>query len=355
MPDPMLRRPLAASLAFGLLSIAALSLAPGRPAAAAGACSDTAQAAFKACLNEIKDDNWIALGTCYNLADPEAENECLDEVSDAARDAQGECSEQRFARLDLCQALNTPAPGGDAPYDPDFSPYNSFPLATPNSFFPIQVGNTWAYADGDGVETIIVEVLDKTKAIAGQTCIVVNDVVREDGKVMEDTDDWYIQDDLGNLLYCGESSRDFVHPDGDDPEEGELVSIEGSWKWDVDGGKPGIIMPATPTIGQVYRQEFALGTAEDAAEVVDDAYVYGFGADPLDLFVPGVAVGLMALCEAGCAVTRDFTPIEPSVEELKFYAPGTGLILEVDTDPEEGGFIMLLGCNVPGSACPALP
>ena len=35
----------------------------------------------------------------------------------------------------------------------------------------------------------------------------------------------------------------------------------------VDGAKPGIVMKANPLVGEYYRQEFALGTAEDNAEV----------------------------------------------------------------------------------------
>ncbi len=31
-------------------------------------------------------------------------------------------------------------------------------------------------------------------------------------------------------------------------------------------------------------------------------------------------------------MTRDFTPLEPGAEENKFYAPGTGLIVEVDLE-----------------------
>ncbi len=31
-------------------------------------------------------------------------------------------------------------------------------------------------------------------------------------------------------------------------------------------------------------------------------------------------------------MTADFTPLEPEVEENKFYIPGIGLIVEVDTE-----------------------
>ena len=35
-------------------------------------------------------------------------------------------------------------------------------------------------------------------------------------------------------------------------------------------------------------------------------------------------------CDGTCLMTRDFTPLEPDAEENKFYAPGIGLIVELD-------------------------
>ena len=55
---------------------------------------------------------------------------------------------------------------------------------------------------------------------------------------------------MGNVWYCGEAVQDF--------ENGELVSLDGSFKAGVDGAKPGILMKAAPMIGDVYRQEFDL-------------------------------------------------------------------------------------------------
>jgi hypothetical protein len=34
-------------------------------------------------------------------------------------------------------------------------------------------------------------------------------------------------------------------------------------------------------------------------------------------------------------VTREFTPVEPDAEEFKVYAPGIGLILEIDAENGE--------------------
>ena len=51
-------------------------------------------------------------------------------------------------------------------------------------------------------------------------------------------------------------------------------------------------------------------------------------------------------------VTRDFTPLEPGVFELKYYASGIGLFLEVNPDEEE--IVQLVECNV-DPRCDDLP
>ena len=39
-----------------------------------------------------------------------------------------------------------------------------------------------------------------------------------------------------------------------------------------------------------------------------------------------------ATCTGDCLVTRDFSPLDPGVEEEKYYAPGVGKILEIDLE-----------------------
>ncbi len=35
-------------------------------------------------------------------------------------------------------------------------------------------------------------------------------------------------------------------------------------------------------------------------------------------------------------ITKDTTPLEPRLHELKFYAPGVGMVLEVGVSPQQG-------------------
>ena len=100
----------------------------------------------------------------------------------------------------------------------------------------------WSYievtSDGE-LEHITVEVLDERRIVMGVETIVVHDVVTDaDGEVIEDTYDWFAQDDDGNVWYFGEDTT--AYNDG-------VASHEGAWEAGVDGALPGIVMPGDPT------------------------------------------------------------------------------------------------------------
>jgi hypothetical protein len=336
------RTRLAMLVAWAAAAVFVMAVSAQASAYMGGACSATARAGLKACKHEAVDDFWEAYGICLNEAD---RAECIGDARAERRESREECREIFWARLDLCEEL------GEEPYDPDFDPEDfdsDFAnLTNPNPYWPIAVGNQWSYVGGD--EEITVEVVDATKLIEDVTCIVVNDVVEEDGEVIEDTDDWQAQARDGAVHYCGEIALNFETFEGDDPEVPEVVDIEGSWKAGRDGAKSGVLMQAEPEVGQVYRQEWAFGDAEDVAEVLSTDYGFGNDAE-LDEFVPEDLATL--LCNDDCLVTRDFTPLEPDAEERKYYAPDIGLFLEAD--PESGDIVQLVDCNF-HPACAALP
>jgi len=134
--------------------------------------------------------------------------------------------------------------------------------------------------------------------------VVVRDRVSVDGEVVEDTLDWFVQDVDGNVWYLGEDVKDY--------EGGELVSTGGSWEAGIDGAQPGIVMLASPTVGDAYRQERYPGEAEDMGEVLR--------VDGSNTVAAGTFDDVL--------VTRDWNPLEPDVIEEKSYAPGVGLIGE---------------------------
>src|SRR5262249_5543197 len=52
-----------------------------------------------------------------------------------------------------------------------------------------------------------------------------------------------------------------------------------------------------------------------------------------------------ALCSNDCVVTSDFSALEPDVTEHKYFAPGIGVFLEVETSPDGVSVNRLVQCN----------
>lgn len=186
-----------------------------------------------------------------------------------------------------------------------------FTLEITNPYWPMQVGDRWVYEESDGeggAQRVEVTVLDQTETVAaGIEARVVHDLVTEDGEVIEDTFDYYAQDTTGNLWYLGEDTKEY--------QDGHVVSTAGSWEAGVDGAQPGIVLPAEPAAGMSYRQEYLAGEAEDEAIVLS--------TDELAQTPTGTYADVL--------LTRDTTPLEPDLAELKFYAPGIGPVLVLQT------------------------
>ena len=197
-----------------------------------------------------------------------------------------------------------PLPQGNEPVQLDPA---EFTADITHRYWPMRPGTRWTYREtGEGGERlkVVVTVSSATKRIAnGITARVVRDTVTADGKLIEDTLDWYAQDASGTVWYLGENTAEF--------EDGRLASREGSFEAGVDGALPGVVMPGEPEVGQAYRQEYYEGEAEDNGEVL--------------------SVEEMAEVPAGqyddVLLTKDTITIQPDVLEYKLYAPGVGPVL----------------------------
>jgi len=339
---------LAALVSLALLIGAAPAGARWFRASSRTACLTTARTMLAACGNDVRDELYTEKAKCLNLGDDEARAECVADAVDESGENTALCGDQYDARVDFCKELGEDRydPAVDpAAYDDDFAnPSN------PNPYYPIAIGDHWEFEGGD--EVIHVDVLDETKLIQGVPCVVVKDVVEADGEVTEDTDDWVALRLDGTVEYFGELSKTLETYAGDDPEEPELVELEGSFKAGRDGAKKGTLFLAMPAAGDVYREEWALGDAEDGARILSTHYGYGSGDPELDAYVPEDLAN--HLCADDCVVTENFTPLEPEEDALerKYYAPGIGVFLEVV--PATGETTQLTGCNV-DPKCATLP
>ncbi len=200
-------------------------------------------------------------------------------------------------------------PPSDGAYSVTINPAD-FVAVVDNPYFPAIPGTRYVYEGmtADGLEHVEIEVLSETRVVMGVTTTIIHDTVYLDGVLVEDTLDWYAQDKDGAVWYFGEAVDNY--------ENGQLADHAGSWEAGVDGALPGIIMFADPSahVGETYYQEYYAGEAEDQATLIsaDESLTIGYGNFE------------------NVVQTRDFTALEPDLQEHKFYATGIGMIKEVD-------------------------
>ena len=96
----------------------------------------------------------------------------------------------------------------DTPPIPRLDPGAFRGTGVTNPFFPLEPGTTYIYAVRDGARRSVdsITVTREQKTIGGVAVVVVHDRVRRDGKIVEDTHDWYAQDTAGTVWYLGEAT-----------------------------------------------------------------------------------------------------------------------------------------------------
>ena len=295
------------------------------------ACEKTAEIMVKACRYDVRDDYLTTVANCTNISDWAERRDCYDDAGAVRREEAEYCADVEEARKEACEIL------GENRYDPDpllapgtiFIDPDDVGTADANPYVSIVEGHTYVLKAGeDGEEIVVVHVTGDTREILGVDCRVVVDVVvekaEEEGETeyeaVEVTDDWFAQDTLGNVYYCGEVARNF--------EDGVLRDLDGSFEAGIEFAKSGILMMnAFPGTGIAHRQEYALGEAEDIIQYLDD--------DAIPTEEEGGDNELFPCAPLGCVLTFDFAPIEPESTEFKYYVPGTGFVLAVGMEDGE--------------------
>lgn len=200
-------------------------------------------------------------------------------------------------------------------YNPSINP-SDFTSVVSNKYFSLSPGITYVYQGNDG-ERFEVFVTNQTKVTMGVTTRVVWDREWKNDELVEDTQDWFAQDKFGNVWYFGEDTKEL--------ENGVIVSTKGSWEAGVDGALPGIVMKANPRVGDLYRQEYYKGQAEDIAQVV--------------------AVGIQLNTSLGlfsdCLETREWSLLDADSFEVKIYCSQVSTLV-YEVDESDGGGAQLI-------------
>jgi hypothetical protein len=263
-------------------------------------CQLSSRKELTSCRTGAQSTLQLALAQCDNVPDPPGRVACKQQAFASQKDALSLCDGQFSQRQRICQKL------GPAPYGPVIDPAN-FVTVIDNPYFPLTPGTTLIYETHtpDGFEHHEFTVTHNTETILGVTCVEIHNPVTLNGQLTGDTLDYFAQDKAGNVW--------FFKDDSDDVSGGRVVNVDG-WTGGVNGASPGIQAEAHPAIGDFYRQDFLLGTAEEVAQVLD-----------LD-----TTVTVPAGAFQHCVEIEERTGLEPGALEHKFYCPGVGLALRVD-------------------------
>ncbi|HEY3269036.1 MAG TPA: hypothetical protein VGM37_19160 [Armatimonadota bacterium] len=133
--------------------------------------------------------------------------------------------------------------------------------------------------------------------------LIVEDRESVKGQTTEVTLDYFAQDDAGAVYYLGE--------DVDQYRNGKVVGHEGAWLLGRDTDRPGVLMPAHPTVGSRFKSEDVPKVTTENDEVVSTT----------------------ATAKVNGRLYRNCLRIKETTAdgvEYKLYAPGVGVIQEGD-------------------------
>ena len=182
-------------------------------------------------------------------------------------------------------------------------PIFSDPTSVTNPLFPISGQERLVQVGVDEGESLRIEssLMPETRQIAwnGQEieAVISQVVAYADGRILEVTYDFFAQDDAGNVWYFGEDVLNY--------EDGAVANTDGTWLAGEDG-PPGMLVPANPTVGDVFRPENIPGLVFEEVTVTATGVTVLGPRGP----VPG-AIETSELQADG-------------VRETKYFAPGYG-------------------------------
>lgn len=213
--------------------------------------------------------------------------------------------------LIACSALAIASPALAETVLPTFNAgnFSGNPVVT-NPYFPVVAGQVRCYEGAPADEQFVFTGLGAGPTIMGIKTFTIQDSATEGGLLVEDTLDYYAQDEDGNVWYFGEDVTNY-HYDGD----GNLTGTDtaSAWRAGVNGALPGYIMPVSLEIGFNYYQEHA-----PADEALDEGTTFAI--------VPSMTVD--GVTYTNVIKVLETTDLDQHARGFKYYASGVGLIKE---------------------------
>ncbi len=221
----------------------------------------------------------------------------------------------------------TPGPPSSSQEVTAGTPTFTTPLEITNPYYPVSSTALAVRLGTDGGKPARVEValLPQTRRItwAGGTTetAVVHFAGYVDGQLVETTHDYFAQSDDGAVYYFGEDVTNY--------EAGKIKNHVGTWLAGKDGAPPGLIMPGTPKVGDVYNPENLPGVVFETDKVVS---VTERAQAPAATIANGMKI--------------EETLMDGSIEH-KIFAPGLGIVEERTEDE-----LLRLALHVKAGAAP---
>ena len=189
-------------------------------------------------------------------------------------------------------------------------PKFSHPHEITNSYLPLgSLKQDILENKNERVERTARPEVHKTFQIGGQTVEALTVEDREydsAGNLTEATLDYFAQDDDGNVYYLGEDVNVYKH--------GKVTGHSGAWLLSKDTKIAGVLLPAHPKVGDKFQSENVPGITREDDEVVSvsETLTVPFGTFH------------------DCVKVKEHA--SDGATEFKFYAPGLGVIAEMDSD-----------------------
>ena len=206
------------------------------------------------------------------------------------------------------EASVSPAPTGSAA-QPAGGPF-SRPLDIRNPLFPLAVGTQFTYegknvdSDGSHEHSVIFTVTDLVKHVDGTETVVALDQDYLEGTLQEQELAFFAQDDAGNVWNFGEYPEEY--------DNGKLTGAPSTWIRGTDGAYGGIHVLGQPRIGLRYREGLVPAIQFDDVSRVTSLTQH--------TCVPSG-------CYDSVVMVDETSPNDPaSGHQIKYYAPGTGLV-----------------------------